>query len=121
MNALLASQNPAVKFFAVFSTIVISLLAVIAGAAVLGMQQLTAYYDMTLPRIFEHASSLGLTAVIVAWVVHLGGLMVLLGYPPNETRCWVSGGATFSCGLYLLFVLMSCLAAFPMCGMKSLM
>ena len=71
MNALLASQNPAVKFFAVFSTIVISLLAVIAGAALLGMQQLTAYYDMALPRIFEHASSLGLTAVIVAWVVHL--------------------------------------------------
>lgn len=121
MHALLSSQSPAVKFFAVFSTIVISLLAVTSGAALLGMQQVASYYDMAVPRIFEHASSLGLTAVIAAWVLHLGGLVVLLGYPSSEARSWLSYGTTVSCGLYLLFVLMASLAVFPMCGTQTLM
>jgi len=121
MNALLDSQTPAIKFFAVISTIVISLLAVTSGAALLGMQQFAAYYDSAVPKIFELAVSLGLTAVIAAWVLHLGGLMVLLGYPYSEARFWVGYGATLICGLYLLFVLMASLAVFPMCGTQSLM
>lgn len=121
MTARLEIQGPTNKFFAVLSTMMISLLAVVAGAALLGMQQLAAYHDTAVPRAFELVASLGLTAVLGAWVLHLGGLVLLLGYPTSEARAWVSCATSLACAMYLLFTLLASLTAFPMCGMRTLM
>jgi hypothetical protein len=114
-------QSPLAKWFAITSTMIVALLAVLAGVMLLGAIRVTAYYDIAAPSSFEWLRPYGLTTVILAWVLHMASMLLLMGFVHTENRTIASLIMTGVASLYLLFVAGSSLAALPICGMRSLM
>ena len=114
-------QSLLAKWFAVVTTLAVAMLALLAGAALLGAEHALIEYDMQAPRSFQWASSLGLFSIVIAWVLHMLSMLVLLGYSHKENRVFASFVMTGTALLYLLFVCNTSLSALFPPGMKSMM
>lgn len=114
-------QSPLAKWFAITSTILVALLAILAGTTLLGAERITGSYDIDTSAFFDWLKTYGFASVIFAWVLHMASMLLLMGYVHNENRTITSLVMTGAVVFYLLFVVSSSMLALPMSGMKSMM
>jgi hypothetical protein len=90
-----ASQDLGVRFWAMLSSVFLSVLGLVAGGMLIFMGHLVVDLDIATPRLFQILSLLGLTPIALAWLLYMGMIAIVFGYRRTSLG---------DCVLVLLFV-----------------
>jgi len=116
MDLPFASQRPAVKFWAVLTSIVIGVLVILSGVSLMLAERMDSIdYDA---RNYLVTSHFGLGVVSAVWLVHAGLLVSLLGYGESRRRQLLAVVLFAICAGFLVFVLIGVGLPFQYNGMS---
>lgn len=120
MNNPFTSEEPTIRFWAVVSSIILSVTLVLAGSAYLICERMVADYGTEVSRLFIFASKTGITGLALSWAVYMATLVLLLGYEKSDKRIIATMIVFAICLIYHAAVLLGSIHPF-VTGTKSVM
>ncbi|MEM8783093.1 MAG: hypothetical protein AAGE65_09595 [Planctomycetota bacterium] len=119
MDFPFSSQQPAIRFWAVTSSMVLGLLVVLAGASLMLASTLREVHGEI--WTYPITRTLGLGSVSFVWLAYMASLIVLLGYEDTTRRRSLVFLTFLASSAFLWFVLWNIGLPFHFNGTASMM
>lgn len=105
MELPFASQDNRIKLFAAVSSALLGILIVIAGTLLMFTDRVSADWGTEMPQLYQWVSGLGLTALVIDWLLYMAALVFLLGHRATENRILLVIACLVVCLFYAFAVL----------------